>query len=121
VGDEDFYIDLLFYHIQLRCFVVIELKSVAFRPEFAGKMNFYLTAVDRQIKHPSDNPSIGLILCKTKNSITAEYALANITSPVGVATYQFTTSLPDALKDQLPEIEEIEASLKDIEDEEDTP
>ncbi len=117
VGDEDFYIDLLFYHLQLRCFVVIELKRGAFRPEYAGKMNFYLTAVDRQIKHSSDNPTIGLILCKTKNKIMAEYALTNITSPVGVATYQLTTSLPDALKDQLPGVEELEEGLKDIEDE----
>ncbi len=80
-------------------------------------MNFYLTAVDRQIKHPTDNPTIGLILCKTKNKVTAEYALTNITSPVGVASYQFTTSLPDVLKDQLPGIEELEEGLKDIEEE----
>src|SRR2546426_4233916 len=119
VGDEDFYLDLLFYHIRLRCFVVIELKRGAFKPEYAGKMNFYLTAVDRQLKHPSDNATIGLILCKTKNKVMAEYALADIRKPVGIATYQFTTSLPDALKDQLPGIEELEEGLKDIEDEED--
>ena len=118
VGEEDFYIDLLFYHLQLRCFVVIELKRGEFKPEYAGKMNFYLTAVDRQVKHPSDNPTIGIILCKAKNKIMAEYALADIRKPVGVATYQFTTSLPDALKDKLPGIEELEAGLKDIEDEE---
>jgi len=121
VGDEDFFLDLLFYHIRLRCFVVIELKRGAFRPEYAGKMNFYLTAVDRQLKHPSDNATIGLILCKTKNKVMAEYALADIRKPVGVATYQFTTSLPDALKDQLPGIEELEEGLKDIEDEETDP
>jgi predicted nuclease of restriction endonuclease-like (RecB) superfamily len=114
VGEEDFYIDLLFYHLQLRCFVVIELKTGEFRPEYAGKMNFYLTTVDRQVKHPSDNPSIGIILCKSKNKIMAEYALADIRKPVGVATYQFTTSLPEALKDKLPGIEELEEGLKDI-------
>src|SRR2546421_2286031 len=118
VGDEDFYLDLLFYHLQLRCFVEIELKNGPFRPEHAGKMNFYLTAVDRQVKHPSDNPTIGLILCRTKNKVTAEYALANITSPVGIATYQLTTSLPDALKDKLPGVEELEEGLRDIGDEE---
>jgi predicted nuclease of restriction endonuclease-like (RecB) superfamily len=118
VGDEDFYLDLLFYHLQLRCFVVIELKTGEFRPEYAGKMNFYLTAVDRQVKYPSDNPTIGIILCKSKNKIMVEYALADIRKPVGVASYQFTTSLPEALKDKLPGIEEIEEGLKDIEDEE---
>ena len=117
VGDEDFYIDLLFYHLQLRCFVVIELKRGEFKPEYAGKMNFYLTAVDRQIKHLSDNPTIGIILCKAKNKVMAEYALANITSPVGVATYQFTTSLPDELRDKLPEIEELVEGIKNMEDE----
>jgi predicted nuclease of restriction endonuclease-like (RecB) superfamily len=119
VGGEDYYIDLLFYHLQLRCFVVIELKMGEFKPEYAGKMNFYLTAVDRQVKHPSDNPTIGLILCKTKNKVTAEYALADIRKPVGIATYQLTTSLPDALKDQLPDVEELEQGLRDIADEED--
>jgi predicted nuclease of restriction endonuclease-like (RecB) superfamily len=119
VGEEDYYLDLLFYHIRLRCFVVIELKTGEFKPEYAGKMNFYLTAVDRLIKHATDNPTIGLILCKTKNKITAEYALADIRKPLGIATYQFTTSLPDAFRDQLPAIEELEAGLKDIADEED--
>ena len=118
VGDQDFYLDLLFYHIRLRCFVVIELKTGEFKPEYAGKMNFYLTAVDRQIKHETDNPTIGLILCKTKNKIIAEYALADIRKPVGIASYQFTTSLPDAFKDKLPAIAELEAGLKDIADEE---
>ncbi len=117
VGDEDFYLDLLFYHLQLRCFVVIELKRGEFRPEYAGKMNFYLTAVDRQVKHESDNPTIGIILCKSKNKVMAEYALTNIHSPVGIATYQLTTSLPDALRDQLPTIENLEKQLKDIDEE----
>ncbi len=120
VGNEDFYLDLLFYHLQLRCFVVIELKRGDFKPEYAGKMNFYLTAVDRQIKHSSDNPTIGIILCKAKNKIMAEYALADIRKPVGIATYQFTTTLPDALKDQLPAIADLEEQLKNVE-EQDTP
>jgi predicted nuclease of restriction endonuclease-like (RecB) superfamily len=114
VGDEDFYLDLLFYHIRLRCFVVIDLKSADFKPEHAGKMNFYLTAVDEQVKHPDDNPTIGIILCKSKSKVKAEYALRNIQSPMGVATYQVTASLPETLKDQLPDIGEIEASLQEI-------
>lgn len=118
VGDEDFYLDLLFYHIRLRCFVVIDLKTGGFKPEYAGKMNFYLAAVDRQVKHETDNATIGLILCKTKNKVIAEYALANITSPVGLASYRLTTSLPEALKEQLPDIAEIEEGLKGIEDDE---
>jgi YhcG PDDEXK nuclease domain len=88
VGGEDYYIDLLFYHIRLRCFVVIELKAGSFRPEYVGKLNFYMTAIDRQVKAPEDKKTIGIILCKTKNKVTAEYALANIHNPMGVATYQ---------------------------------
>lgn len=118
VGEQDYYLDLLFYHIRLRCFVVIELKAGEFKPEYAGKMNFYLTAVDRLVKHETDNQTIGLILCKTKNKIIAEYALADIRKPVGIATYQFTTSLPEALKNQLPAVDQLEAGLKDIADEE---
>jgi Uncharacterized conserved protein len=113
VGGEDFYLDLLFYHLHLRCFVVIDLKKGSFKPEHAGKMNFYLVAVDKQIKHPSDNPTIGLILCETKSKVTAEYALTNIASPVGVATYN-TASLPDELKDQLPDVTALEASLQKV-------
>jgi len=114
VEDEDFYLDLLFYHIRLRCFVVIDLKTHDFKPEYAGKMNFYLVAVDKQIKHPSDNPTIGIVLCKTKKTVKAEYALTNLTSPVGVATYQLTTLLPEALKDQLPDATALEASLQKV-------
>jgi len=117
VGEQDFYIDLLFYHIRLRCFVVIELKTTEFRPEYAGKMNFYLSAVDEQIKHPTDNPTIGIILCKGKgDKVVAEYALRDIRKPVGVASYQFTTDLPDTLQEQLPTIAALEATLKDVED-----
>jgi len=114
VGDEDFYLDLLFYHIRLRCFVVIDLKAGDFKPEHAGKMNFYLVAVDEQVKHSDDNSTIGILLCRSKSKVKAEYALRNIQSPMGVATYQLTTSLPEVLKDQLPDIKEIEASLQKI-------
>ncbi len=114
VGNEDFYIDLLFYHIDLRCYVVIELKAGAFKPEYAGQINFYLTAINRQVKRPDDSPTIGLVLCKTKNTVTAEYALSNINNPVGVASYQHTTSLPEPLQSQLPGIKELEESLEAI-------
>src|SRR5260370_13793835 len=90
VDDEDFYLDLLFYHLHLRCFVVIELKRGSFKPEYAGKVNFYLTAVDKQVKHPSDNSTIGIILCETKSEVKVEYALSDIQKPIGVASYQFT-------------------------------
>ncbi len=116
VGDQDFYIDLLFYHLKLRSFVVLELKDKDFKPEYAGKMNFYLSAVDDLLKHPSDNPSIGLILCKSKNNVLAEYALRDMTKPIGLAEYKLTEALPENLKTNLPTIEELEAELsKDIE------
>jgi len=114
VGDEDFYLDLLFYHLHLRCFVVIELKRGDFKPEYAGKVNFYLTAVDKQRKHPSDNPTIGIILCETKNEVKVEYALSDMKKPIGVASYQFTTSLPDELKEQLPDVKQLEKSLQEV-------
>ena len=111
VGEEDYYLDLLFYHIRLRCFVVIELKTGEFKPEYAGKMNFYLTAVDRLVKHETDNPTIGLILCKTKNRIIAEYALRNTATPMGISEFRHLEKLPEQLKGTLPTIEEIEAEL----------
>ncbi len=111
VGDQDFYIDLLFYHLKLRCFVVIELKDKAFKPEYAGKMNFYLSAVDDLVKHKSDQPSIGLILCKEKNNILAEYTLRDMSKPIGLAEYRLMESLPEDLKTDLPSIEEIENEL----------
>lgn len=115
VGDQDFYIDLLFYHLKLRCFVVIELKDKDFKPEYAGKMNFYLSCVDDLVKHETDQPSIGLILCKSKNNILAEYALRDMTKPIGLAEYRLTESLPENLKTALPTIEELEAELaKDL-------
>ncbi len=114
VGEEDFYIDLLFYHLKLRCFVVIDLKMRKFTPEDAGKMNFYLSTVDSQMKHPSDAPSIGLVLCKTRDRITAEYALRDIAKPIGVAEWQtkLVASLPESLKSSLPSIAEIEAEFE---------
>lgn len=113
VGDDDFYLDLLFYHLKLRCFVIIDLKMKAFTPEDAGKMNFYLSAVDSQMRHPDDAPTIGLILCKTHDRLVAEYALRDIAKPLGVAEWQtkLVQSLPEPLKGSLPSIEEIEAEL----------
>ena len=115
VGEQDFYIDLLFYHLKLRCFVVIELKDNDFKPEYAGKMNFYLSAVDDLVKHQSDQPSIGLILCKSKNNVLAEYTLRDMTKPIGLAEYKLSEALPENLKTSLPTIEELEAELaKDL-------
>jgi len=111
VGGEDFKLDLLFYHLKLRCFVVIDLKMGAFKPEYAGKMNFYLSAIDDMLRHPDDKPSIGLILCKAKNGIVAEYALRDIGKPLGISEFQHLEKLPEQLKGTLPTIEEIEAEL----------
>jgi predicted nuclease of restriction endonuclease-like (RecB) superfamily len=113
VGDDDDFLDLLFYHLKLRCFVVIDLKMKKFTPADAGKMNFYLSAVDSRMRHTTDAPSIGLILCKTRDRITAEYALRDITKPIGVAEWQtrLVHSLPEPLKGSLPSIEEIEAEF----------
>ncbi len=111
IGGEDFYLDLLFYHLKLRCYVVIELKAGAFRPEYAGKLNFYLSAVDAMLRHKDDNPSIGLILCKDKNRLVAEYALKDISKPVGISEYRLIGSIPENLRGSLPTIEQIEAEL----------
>ncbi|MDO9289019.1 MAG: PDDEXK nuclease domain-containing protein [Thermodesulfovibrionales bacterium] len=111
VSDKDFYIDLLFYHLKLRCFVVIELKKGDFKPEYAGKMNFYCSVVDDKLKHETDQSTVGLILCQTKDRILAEYALRDINKPIGVSDYELTRALPDNLKSSLPSIEEIEAEL----------
>lgn len=110
---DDFYIDLLFYHLKLRCYVVVELKAGAFKPEYAGKLNFYLSAVDAMMKHENDNPSIGLILCKDKKKFMAEYALKDISKPVGVSEYRLSEAVPEDFKGSLPTIEEIEAELSD--------
>lgn len=111
VGKSDFYIDLLFYHLKLRCYVVIELKKGAFKPEYAGKLNFYLNVADEKLRQKDDQPSIGLILCQDKNKVVAEYALKNINKAIGVSEYQLTQSLPEELKSSLPTIDEIEREL----------
>jgi predicted nuclease of restriction endonuclease-like (RecB) superfamily len=112
VSDKEFYIDLLFYHLGLRCFVVVELKKGDFKPEYAGKMNFYCSVVDEKLKHETDQSTIGLILCQTKDRILAEYSLRDINKPIGVSDYELTRALPKNLKSVLPTIEEIEAELQ---------
>lgn len=107
VGGEDFYLDLLFYNLKLRCYVVIELKTGEFKPEYAGKLNFYLTAVDNILKTEQDAPTIGLLLCKNKNDLIAEYALRDINKPIGVSEYRITEEIPEEFRQQLPSIEDI--------------
>lgn len=111
VGGDDFFMDLLFYHLKLRCYVVIELKADKFRPEHLGQLSFYLSAVDMQVKADQDNPTIGLLLCKSKNKVVAEYALRDKAQPIGVAEYQLIESLPEELQTSLPSIEQIEREL----------
>ena len=117
VGDQDFLIDLLFYHLKLRCFVVVELKAVAFDPAFVGKVNLYLSVVDDLLRYPDDKPTIGLLLCKGKDRLVVEYALRDFRKPIGVADWetQIVSSLPEGLKGCLPTIEEIEAELEEVE------
>lgn len=114
VGDQEFYIDLLFYHLKLRAYVVIDLKMKSFAPEFTGKMNFYLSAVNDLLRHPDDQPSIGLILCKTNDRFIAEYALRDINKPIGISEYRLAESLPEKLKGNLPTIEELESELEAV-------
>jgi len=119
VEGEEFFIDLLFYHTRLKCYVVVELKATAFKPDHAGQLNFYLAAVDAQIKAVDDRPTIGLLLCKTKKRLVAEYALSGIDKPMGVAQYHLVRALPEPLDTCLPSIEELEASLPaELKDEE---
>ncbi len=113
VSDRDFYIDLLFYHLKMRCFVVVELKKGEFLPEYVGKMNFYCSAVDDTIKHDTDAPTIGLILCQGKDKLFAEYALRDINKPIGISDYELTRMLPNNLKSSLPSIEDIEKELNE--------
>src|SRR4029077_5947327 len=122
VGGDEFFIDLLFYHVRLRCYVVLELKAGPFKPEYAGKMNFYLSAVDDLLRHPDDKPSIGIILCKTKNQVVAEYALRDLAKPVGIASYvtKLVESLPKEFRGSLPSPKELEAELKKSADDEET-
>jgi predicted nuclease of restriction endonuclease-like (RecB) superfamily len=113
VDGEDYYLDLLFYHVKLHCYVVIELKVGEFKPEYAGKVNFYLSALDSQVKSPADKPSIGLILCRSnQRKVTAEYALRDMNKPIGIAEYRITEAIPEHLRTELPTIEELEAELR---------
>jgi predicted nuclease of restriction endonuclease-like (RecB) superfamily len=111
VGGEHFYIDLLFYHTRLRCYVVVELKATEFRPEYAGKLNFYLNVLNDKLKVEQDQPSVGILLCKTSSKVTVEYALKNILNPLGVGEYRITSAIPENLKGSLPSIEELEQEL----------
>ena len=111
MGDREFYIDLLFYHLKLRRFFVIDLKKGEFKPEYAGKMNFYLSVIDDLLRHESDAESIGLILCQDRNHVVAEYALRGADRPIGISEYELTRALPPGLKSALPTVEEIEAEL----------
>ena len=112
VGGDDFYIDLLFYNLNLRCYVVIELKTGEFKPEYAGQLNFYLSAVDGLLKKDQDNPTIGLLLCKSKNNLVAEYSLKDMSKPIGISEYRVTSNLPAELEKQLPSIEDIQKRIK---------
>ncbi|MDB4903927.1 MAG: hypothetical protein JWQ63_3208 [Mucilaginibacter sp.] len=116
IGGEDFYIDLLFYHLKLRSYVVIELKTGKFIPEYASKLNFYLSAVDDILKHETDNPTLGILICKERNKVIAEYALRDINKPIGVAEYELTQAIPENFKGSLPTIEEIENELENNSD-----
>lgn len=111
VGEREFFLDLLFYHARLHCYVVVELKTVDFEPEFAGKLNFYLKAVNAQMRGPHDAPTIGLLLCKSRDRLVAEYALSDVHKPLGLASSELSHSLPEALRGQLPSIERLEAEL----------
>lgn len=112
VGGDDFYIDLLFYNLNLRCYVVIELKTGDFKPEYAGQLNFYLSAVDAQLKKDTDNPTIGLLLCKNKNNLVAEYSLKDMSKPMGISEYKISSVLPEELSRQLPSVEDIQKRIK---------
>ena len=116
VEDEDYFIDLLFYHVKLRCFFIVELKATAFDPRDAGQINFYLSAVDDLLKHPDDQPSIGILICKTKSKVKVEYALRNCKSPISVSSYEtkIYKTLPKKFKSSLPTVEEIEAELATV-------
>ncbi|MFR6172883.1 MAG: PDDEXK nuclease domain-containing protein [Blautia sp.] len=113
VGESDFYMDLLFYHVRLHCYVVVELKTEKFKPEFAGKLNFYVTAVNKNMKAEQDNQTIGILICKDKDDVVAEYALEDISQPIGIAQYELTKVLREEFKSSLPTIEEIESELSE--------
>ena len=111
VGGDDFYLDLLFYHLKLRCYVVIELKTGDFKPEHAGKLNFYLSVVDDLLRHPDDQPSIGLVVCRGRNGVVAEYALRDLAKPMGVVTHRVGSALPEGWAGRLPTVEQLESEL----------
>lgn len=119
VNGDEFFIDLLFYHTRLKCYVVVELKAMAFKPEHAGQLNFYLAAIDAQVKAPDDHPTIGLLLCKTQNRLVAEYALSGIDKPIGIAEYELVRALPEPLVMNLPTVEQLENELSDWQEERD--
>ncbi len=119
IGDSDYYLDLLFYHIKLKCYVVVELKNTKFIPEYAGKLNFYLSAVDSFLKSETDQPTIGILLCRDRNRIETEFALRDINKPMGVSEFTLTENLPENLKGSLPTIEEIEADFESLGNESD--
>jgi predicted nuclease of restriction endonuclease-like (RecB) superfamily len=116
VDEEDYYIDLLFYHLRLHCYVVVELKVEKFKPEHAGKLTFYVSAVDSQVRTPVDGPTLGILICKSKSDITVEYSLRDVNKPIGVSEYQITENLPEQLKSSLPTIEQIEAEFGGFDD-----
>ncbi len=113
VGETDFYMDLLFYHVRLHCYVVVELKTEKFKPEFVGKLNFYVTAVNKNMKTEQDNQTIGILICKDKDDVVAEYALDDMSQPIGIAQYELTKALREKFKSSLPTIEEIENGLSE--------
>jgi len=112
IGENDHFLDMLFYHTELRCYIVIELKAGKFIPEYAGKLNYYLSAVDSQLRKSADNPTIGILLCKKKNKIDVEYALRDIHKPMGISEYILTNAIPENFKPQLPSVEELERELE---------
>lgn len=116
ISDIDYFIDLLFYHLKLRCYIAVELKNRKFKPTDAGQINFYLSAVDDLLRKEGDNPTIGILLCREKDKLTAEYALRNVNNPIGVSEYKLLEDIPEYLQKQLPKIEDIELHIKDIEE-----
>jgi predicted nuclease of restriction endonuclease-like (RecB) superfamily len=116
LNEKEYFIDLLFYHIPMQCYVVVELKNKDFQPEFAGKLNFYLTLIDKTLKRHNENPTIGILLCRGKDNLEVEYALQDIHKPMGVSEFMLNKVLPDDLKSNLPTIEELEEQLKMLED-----
>ncbi|DAB30028.1 MAG TPA: hypothetical protein CFH84_06250 [Sulfurimonas sp. UBA12504] len=116
VAGDEFVIDLLFYHIKLKCYIVVELKTMKFKPEFAGQLNFYVSAIDGELRESSDNPTLGMLICKSKNDTVVEYALGKISNPIGVSEYQLSSQLPKEFISSLPSIEAIEAQLKTLEE-----